>query len=92
MSVLEGLRNLFLWPRIANCCACHSKDITVQSWESEDAYFAQVTCDHCGRNKTVYTDSSEDDAIKYAISKWNDECNFWNYHDRVAKHPSKRYR
>lgn len=90
MSVLTGLRNLLLRPRISNCCGCHGKDITVWSWEKDGEFFAKIQCDKCKREKTFSGGDSEDDIINYTITKWNDECNFWNYHERSARSHSNR--
>ena len=89
MGVLERLRSLLFTPRIANCCSCHGKDITVWSWEKDGTFYAKIQCDTCGREKVFNGGDSEDDILAYTINKWNDECDFWKHHERTAKQHSR---
>ena len=89
MGLLVKLRNFLFRPRIANCCGCNGKDITVEVWEGKDEgkgyWFSSIHCDTCGRERITYSHISEDDAVNRIIDQWNDEMSFWKYHTRQYK-------
>ncbi len=75
---------------ISNCCACDSKDVTVESWGKDNCFFATIRCERCGRERTTKSNISEDDAIHFIINKWNDECDYYRYANSLVKAPTYR--
>lgn len=65
-------------PIAENCCQCGSDNITVTVWTQNDgSYLGVVQCNNCKRYRFTESTFSQDDALKAAVQKWNDECIFW---------------
>ena len=79
MAILTALRNLFFGPRIANCCACNSKNVTVELFDDKNGlHYASVSCDDCERRRTLYSEKSEKDAMYAVLSRWNEEYDYYH--------------